>query len=108
MSEISDKTRETYRDQRAIIKFYCLRKKSAIKTYEKMKAVYGDVRLFRVTAFSWHTMFSSGRESMKLQHVAHSGYPTMASSEVNVNMVRALIEEDRSITCRKMATIKLL
>ncbi len=74
---------ESHRDQYAVIKFYCLRKKSATKTSEKMKVMYGDMCLSRATVFSWHKMFSSGRESTELQHAAHSGRPTMAYSEVN-------------------------
>ncbi len=96
--------RESHRDQCAVIKFYyCLQKKLATKTYEKMKALYGDECFTYATLFSWHKMFSIGRESMELQHVVCSGHPTMVCSKVNVNTVGMLIKEDHSITCHDMA-----
>ncbi len=42
MSEISNATCGPHCDQHAVIKLYCLRKKSTTKTYEKMKVVNGD------------------------------------------------------------------
>ncbi len=42
---------------------------------------------------------------MELKHVVHSGHPTMASSEVNVNTLTALIEEYHLITCCEIAAI---
>ncbi len=49
---------ESHRDQRVVIKFYCLRKKLITKTHEKMKAVYDDVCLSQATVFSWYKMSS--------------------------------------------------
>ncbi len=105
MSEISNETLESHCDQCAVIKFYCLQKILTTKTSEKMKVVYGNIRLSRATVFSWHKMFSSGKESTELQHVAHSRRPKMASIEITVNTVRMWIEEDRSITCPEIAAI---
>ncbi len=42
---------------------------------------------------------------MELQHVACSEHPTTASSEVNIKMVRLLIEEDHSITYHEMTEL---
>ncbi len=65
MSEISNEMCESHRDQHAIIKFYRLWKKSATKTYEKMKAVYGDV-FFSSNRVRLAQNFFSGRELMEL------------------------------------------
>ncbi len=67
--------------------------------------MYGNKCQSRATMLSWHKMFLSGRESTELQHIACSRHPTTAPSEVNVNTVRVLIVEDRSITYHKMAAI---
>ncbi len=52
MSETIVQKCDLQHDQRGVIKFYCLRKKSATKTYVKMKVVHGNECVIR------HTMFS--------------------------------------------------
>ncbi len=95
----------TEHDHRTVIKFYCLRNKSATKTFKKMKEVYGDRCLSRCTVLRWHAAFMKGQESTELLHMGWSGPPKTASGEVNVNTIWVLIEEDCSLTCHQMAAI---
>ncbi len=54
-------------------------------------------------------MFSSGRELAELQHEGHSGRPTRACSEVNINTVRkmAAIMNHSKMTIENIMKCKL-
>ncbi len=89
-----------------VVKFYCLQNKMATKTFEKMKVVYGDNYCLSWTLlFVLHKEFNEGRETAELRNREHSGQSRTLLSEINVNMVRVLVDKDRSLTCRKMVGI---
>ncbi len=81
--------RESHRDERAVIKFYCLRKKSNTKTSEKMR-VYGDSSFCQAiiqlaqNVFEWERIDRTA--TCSVQRTSNK-----ASCEVNVN-TRVLIE----------------
>ncbi len=81
-------------DMWTVVKFYCLRGKTSTKKFEKMKSVYDDDCLSWMQVFALHKEFSEGRETVELH-----------SSKVNINTMRILIEEDRSLTCWEMVAI---
>ncbi len=94
---------EARRDQGAVIKFNFLLGKMASEMYALMQEAYDISCLSRATVFSWHKQFCEGRVLAELEQ--HTGQPREASSIVNVNTVEALIREDCSLTCHKVAII---
>ncbi len=88
-------------NMRAVVKFYCLKGKTQTKTFEKMKFVYGDDRFGWALVFVLHKKFFKVRETVGA--IANTednrGQPLTVSTKINVNTVRILIEEDRSLIC---------
>ncbi len=96
MAENLAEKRELRRNMRAVVKFYCLRNKTATKTFKKIKEVYGDDCLSRMQGFALHKEFNEGRETAELHNREHTGRPQTVSSDINVN-TRALVDEDHSL-----------
>ena len=90
-------------EQRFVIKFHYRSGKNAQETFDIMKQTYGNQCLGRSTIFRWHSSFKKGRESAKL--IPHGGRPKTAATEVNINTVWAMVQEDRSITVERIADI---
>ncbi len=84
-------------DMQSVAKYYCLRRKTPTKMFEKMKSIYSDDCLSGTQVFALHKEFSEGRETAGLHDSQRSGWPPTVSTKINVNTVRTLIE-DHSLT----------
>ncbi len=85
-------------DMRAVVKFYRLKGKISTKTFEKMKSIYSDDCLSWMQVFTLDKEFLEGWETAGLHNSQHKGQPSTLFIEINVNTVRTLVEEDRSLT----------
>ena len=88
-------------EQRANIKCYFKLGKTAAKTLELMRQVYGDDCLSRVQIFRWHARFKSGVETTEDE--ARSGHPFSVRNEGLIAKVRKRIQEESCVTVRMMA-----
>ncbi len=71
-----------------------------------MKSVCNDDCLSRTQVLALHNRdFSEWRETAELRNSQCSGRSLTLSIKINVNTVRTLIEEDRSLTCHEMDAI---
>jgi len=89
-------------EQRCTIKFCVKLGKTGIESSNKLKQVYGEHALSRSQVFKWYTTFSEGRESIKDE--PRSGKLSTSKTDNNVEIVRALVQFDRRLTVRMIAS----
>ncbi len=69
-----------------------------------MKSVYSNDCLSWTQVLALHEEFLEGGRA-ELHNSQYSGWPPTLSTKIDVNNVRTLIEEDRSLTYREMVAI---
>ena len=89
-------------EQRCAIKFCVELGETGIETFNKLKQAYGEHAFSRSQVFKWYKAFSEGRESIKDEH--RSGRPSTSKTDNNVEIVRALVQSDRRLTVRMIAS----
>ncbi len=81
---------------------FCFRLgKSVPETVEMLRQAYQNNCLNKRTIFRWYSSFREGRQSGEL--TPHGGRPVTASTDVLVNTISAIINEDGSLTCEEIA-----
>ena len=90
-------------EQRAAIRFCVRLNKSGAETVLMLKQAYKEECLCRSAILRWHNLFKAGRESFEL--IPHGGHPTTVRTEVNINTVSAIIQEDSHLSTRKIASL---
>ncbi len=95
--------RKKKRDQLARVQFCFLLEYSPTQMYTLMKTVYGNDVLGCATIFCWHAFFAGGRALAAA--LLRSGQLKMSSTEIMVNMIEAIIMEDRSLTVRELGAV---
>ena len=88
-------------EQRYATKFCVKLNKSATERFASLTEAYGDATLSRTKVFKWHKAFKEGRENV--EDDPHSGRPISSTNEQNVEVVRAVIAEDRRFSVRMIA-----
>jgi hypothetical protein len=88
-------------EQRVNIKFCVKLGKTATETLQLLHDAYRDEALSWVQAFEWHMRFVLGRLSM--EDDTRSGWPLSSQNEDNVVLIRAMVQEDRTVTVRMLA-----
>ena len=88
-------------EQRYAIKFCVKLNKSAIEMFASLTEAYGDATRSRTMVFKWHKAFKAGRENV--EDDPHSGELISSTNDQNVEMVRAVMAEDRRLTVRMIA-----
>lgn len=68
---------------------------------EALRKVYGDSAPKKSAVYKWITRFKEGREDVEDE--ARSGRPSTSICEEKINLVRALIEENRPLTAKAIA-----
>ena len=89
-------------EQRCAIKFCVKLGETGIEPFKKLKQAYGEHALSRSQVFKWYKPFSEGRESIKDE--PRSGRPSTSKTDNNVEIVRALVQSDRRLTVRMIAS----
>ncbi len=98
-AEINEKC-ESRRNMRALVKFNCLKGKTSKKKFEKMKSIYNDgCQELNASVRTAQGIFGKERNN-ELRDSQQWGQPPTPSTEINLNTVRTLIEEDRSLVSR--------
>ncbi len=88
-------------EERSVITFCCLWKKSAVETVKLMHEAYADEeQLGDLTIFHWHKT-SEGRETAAL--LPRVGQPLSICTEEMVNTIAAAVWEDQQITVRQFS-----
>ncbi len=80
-------------EQCAVIRFYMRLGKSPGETYADMKQAYDSEYLSKTTVNLWHKSYRDGRDSVGLG--PHRGTKKSVITEVNINTVANVIQEDR-------------
>ncbi len=81
---------------------YCVRcGKTVIKTLSELKKAYGDECLTKATVLKWHTIFVKDPSAVPMR-AKPTGRPCSQIMEVNINMTRAVIGEDRQVSIRQL------
>ncbi len=62
-----------------------------------------ELSLSRRSVYNWYRQFENGRQSCML--TPHGGRPSTASTEVNVNTILVIVQEDASLTVREIAAL---
>jgi len=88
-------------EQRYAIKFCVKINKSATETFASLTEAYGDATVSRTMVFKWHKAFKEGRENV--EDNPHSGRPISSTNYQNVEVVRAVMAEDRRLSVRMIA-----
>ena len=88
-------------EQRYAIKFFVKLNKSATETFASLTEAYGDATLSRTMVFKWHKAFKEGRENVV--NYPRSGRPISSTNDQNVEVVRAVMAEDRRLSVRMVA-----
>ncbi|XP_058524214.1 pumilio homolog 2 isoform X6 [Ochotona princeps] len=68
---------------------------------DALRKVYGDSAPKKSAVYKWITRFKKGRDNVEDE--ARSGRPSTSICEEKINLVRALIEEDRRLTAEAIA-----
>ena len=92
---------QEYIEQRYAIKFCVKLNKSATETFASLPEAYGDATLSRTMVFKWHKVFKEGRENV--ENDPCSGRPISLTNDQNVEVVRAVMAEDRRMSVRMIA-----
>jgi len=88
-------------EQRYAIKFCVKLNKSATETFASLTADYGDATLSRTMGFKWHKAFKEVRENV--EDDPRSGRPISSTNDQNVEVVRAVMAQDRRLSVRMIA-----
>ena len=80
--------------------------KTAAKTVELMREVYGDNCLSHAQIFRWYAQFKTGVEMTEDE--GRPGHPFSVHSEGLIAKVRKRIQEERCVTVRMMAVSLVL
>ena len=88
-------------EQRYAIKFCVKLNKSATEIFASLTEAYGDATLSRTMVFKWHKAFKEGRENV--EDDPRSGRPISSTNDQNVEVVRAVMAEDRRLSVRMIA-----
>jgi len=88
-------------EQRYDIKFCVKLKKSATETFVSLTEAYGDATLLRTMVFKWHKAFKEGRENV--EDDPRSGRPNSSTNDQNVEVVPAVMAQDRRLSVRMIA-----
>ena len=75
--------------------------KSATETFASLTEDYGDAILSRTMVLKWHKAFKEGRENA--EDNPRSGRPISSTNDQNVEVVRAVMAEDRRLSVRMIA-----
>ncbi len=90
-------------EQRHVLKFFWYMGRPAQQTYQEMKEVYKDDFLGQSTILCWHNFFTKGWESAALG--PHSGRPASIVTEMNINIVVAIIRDDHHMSVRMLESM---
>ena len=82
-------------EQRANIKFCFKLRKTAAKTVELMRQMYGDNCLSCAQIFRWYAQFKSGVEM--IEDAARPGRPFSVRNEGLIAKLRKQIQEERCV-----------
>ena len=88
-------------EQQYAIKFCVKLNKSATETFASLTEAYGDATLSRTMVFKLHKAFKEGRENV--EDDPRSGRPISSTNDQNVEVVRAVMAEDRRLSARMIA-----
>ena len=93
-------------EQRFAIKFMHKEGETAINTYNRLRAVYGEHCISRTQSFLWFKRFRDGR--MSTDNDTRSGRPATAVYDENVKEVDNLIRSDRRVRVKDiMSTLNI-
>jgi len=88
-------------EQGYAIKFCVKLNESPTRAFASLAEAYGDATRSRTMVFKWHKAFKEGRENV--EDDPHSGELISSTNDQNVEMVRAVMAEDRRLTVRMIA-----
>ncbi len=91
-------------EQRVNIKFCVRLGKNTVETIALMKQAYGDDSLSPSAIKRWHAEFLKDLNKSPMRQYS-SGRPNSAVTEININTVRAAIDEDRHLSIRALEGI---
>jgi hypothetical protein len=95
------KMTDTKIEQRTNVRYVAKLKKTATKTYQLLREVYGEDTLSRARVFEWHRKFLGGREDVEDDE--RPGRPITMKTDENVDKVRTLVRNDRRLSIRMTA-----
>ncbi len=89
-------------EQRVAIKYCICRGKMTIETLSELKeAYYGDKCSAKLTLLKWHTIFVKDLNAVPVC-AKPTGQPCSQITEMNINTVWAVIDEDRHVSIRQL------
>ena len=88
-------------EQRIVVKFNFKLGKTAPKTYNLLKEVYGSECLSHARVFEWFRRFKDGRQDV--EDDSRPGHPLTLGTDDNVEKVASLIRSDRRLSIRAIA-----
>ncbi len=92
-------------EQDAIICFFIRQGKVVKQTLDKLQKVYTtDEILFEKAVYRCHKVFQDGQKSLTSQ--PKSGRPVSQNSEMNVNTIGVMIQEDQHPSIRALEELK--
>ncbi len=89
--------------EHAVVQFCFLLEYSSTQTYALMKTASGNDALGWATIFGWYAFFAAGRASAAT--LLRSGWSKMSSTGIMVNVIEAIIMEDRSLMVRELGAM---
>ncbi len=91
-------------EQWCAVQFCSLSNKSATETWQAVQGAYREeLSLSRHSVYDWYRQFENGRQSCML--TPHDGWPSTASTEVNINTIAVIVQEDASLTVREITAL---
>ncbi|XP_035212173.1 protein GVQW3-like [Stegodyphus dumicola] len=85
-------------EQRVSSKFCVKLRKTPSETWNIIKKAYASEALSKSRGFEWHKRFRESRDSV--QDDPRAGRPSVAHTDINVERVRQLLQENRPVTVR--------
>jgi len=85
-------------EQRYAFKFCMKFEKCATETFASLTKAYGDDTLSSTVVCKWHKVFKEGRENV--EDDPRSGRPISSKNDQYVEVVRAVMAEDRRLSVR--------
>ena len=92
--------------QRSVIRFMMMQKKTPKSIYEETQTTLGKAALAYLMVKKWAAFFKAGRESVEDDE--RSGRPTTAVNEDKVKTVEDFIMRDRRVSVRHIAAAMVL
>lgn len=89
-------------EQRIIIKFLTKEGVKPSEICERLKKQFGEETLSDISVYKWSKAFKDGRE--RVENEPHSRRPKTSTTEQIADRVNALIQNDRRITVRDIAS----